>query len=100
MKVRHMILGAAGLAGGLVLWRRWRRRPRALATPAMRLGGARSPTARSGSTVTRSRVDAYGTVIESPAELFALARKVDPELTLDEYTAARLAASEHGSGSL
>lgn len=49
--------------------------------------------------ITRSTVDAEMTVRETPDELLAQARRYDPQITLDELTAARLVASEHGSGS-
>jgi len=52
-----------------------------------------------GKRVTRSTTDAHLRVVESPASLLARARRLYPELTLDEYTAARLASSEHASGS-
>lgn len=39
------------------------------------------------------------TIIQSPTELLEQARRYDPAITLDELTGARLAASEHGSGS-
>lgn len=39
-----------------------------------------------------------GDVVQSPDELLAQARKHIPDMTLDELTGARLAASEHGSG--
>jgi hypothetical protein len=53
-----------------------------------------------GKRVSRSSHDASGTVRETPAALLAQAQVFVPDLTLDEYTAARLAASEHGSGSI
>jgi hypothetical protein len=52
-----------------------------------------------GARVSRSTVDDTRTVIEHPKVLLAQARRFDAELSLDEYAAARLAASEHGSGS-
>lgn len=53
-----------------------------------------------GRRVTRSTTDEHLRVIESPASLLAQARALVPDLTLDEYTAARLAASEHARGTL
>ena len=53
-----------------------------------------------GERLTRSTTDPHGTVIQSPAELLAQARRVDPDVTLEELTAARLAASEHSRGTL
>ena len=49
--------------------------------------------------VTISTTDASKTVQQSPAELLQVARRRYPKLSLDEYTAARLAASEHFRGS-
>ena len=49
--------------------------------------------------INRSTFDKQGTVRESPAALLAQARKFDPRITMDELTGARLAASEHASGS-
>ena len=49
--------------------------------------------------INRSRVDEHGTVIESPSELLRQARRYDERITLAELTGARLAASEHASGS-
>ena len=49
--------------------------------------------------INRSDQDENMTVIQSPTELLAQARRYDPTITLDELTGARLAASEHGSGS-
>ena len=46
-----------------------------------------------------SKTDEAKTVIQSPKELLKQARRYDPDVTLDELTGARLAASEHGSGS-
>lgn len=46
-----------------------------------------------------SRLDeATGVVREAPDELLAEARAVDASITLDEYTLARVIASEHASG--
>jgi hypothetical protein len=53
-----------------------------------------------GRRVSRSTFDGTGTVVEPPEDLLAQAQVFAPELTMDEYTAARLVASEHGSGSL
>lgn len=50
--------------------------------------------------ISRSTRDGQDVVRERPADLLAAARRSAGEsLTLDEYTAARLAVSEHGSGS-
>ena len=53
-----------------------------------------------GKRLNRSTHDERGTVIQSPAELLIQARQVDAAITLDELTAARLAASEHFSGTM
>ena len=57
----------------------------------------RHPTPRQR--INRSTTDEAMTVRESPTELLRQARRFDPNVTLDELTGARLAASEHGSGS-
>ena len=50
--------------------------------------------------ITTSTLDRYKTVRESPRQLLAQARqRMDPEITLDELTAARLIVSEHARGS-
>ena len=51
-----------------------------------------------GGYITKSTRDKHETVRESPAQLLAQARKRVPGITLEEMTAARLIASEHGSG--
>lgn len=48
--------------------------------------------------INRSRHDANGTVEQSAGELLEQAHRFDPVVTLDELTGARLAASEHASG--
>ena len=57
----------------------------------------RHPTPRQR--INRSTTDEAMTVRESPTELLRQARRFDPNVSLDELTGARLAASEHGSGS-
>ena len=49
--------------------------------------------------INRSSHDDNGTVTQTVDELLAQARRYDPAVTRDELTGARLAASEHGSGS-
>jgi hypothetical protein len=49
--------------------------------------------------INRSSHDEIGTVKQTAAELLAQAHRFDPAITMDELTGARLAASEHGSGS-
>ncbi|MCG8419733.1 MAG: hypothetical protein MJE77_17510 [Proteobacteria bacterium] len=58
------------------------------------------PRGQLGKRLTRSTCDKHDTVIQSPAELLAQARKLASDITLEELTAARLAASEHFPGSL
>ena len=53
-----------------------------------------------GRRLSSSTHDSTGTVKELPEELLAQAQALVPDLTMDEYTAARLVASEHGSGSM
>ncbi len=68
------------------------------AQPAAPSNGHHKPAR--GRSVSVSTHDSTGTVNESAAELVGQARVLIPDLTLDEYTAARLVASEHGSGSM
>ena len=46
-----------------------------------------------------SKTDENKTVVQPPTELLKQALRYDPHVTLDELTGARLAASEHASGS-
>ncbi len=48
--------------------------------------------------LTRSSTDESMTVVQTPLQLLAQAHRIDPTITLDELTGARLAVSEHGRG--
>lgn len=48
--------------------------------------------------INRSTHDDNGTVQQSAADLLMQAQQFDPTITIEELTGARLAASEHGSG--
>ena len=66
--------------------------------PRSRHGTCPRPRGPLGKRLTQSTSDRHGTVVQSPAELLAQARRVDVAITLEELTAARLAASEYFYG--
>ena len=67
-------------------------------------GDARAPLAEPSHADGTIRINhsenVSGRVLQSPGELLAQARRHAPEITREELTAARLAASEHGSGTM
>ena len=102
-----MLTGVVGVAAGVGYAIRQRRNGGSDAEQCARCGTpagepsaplAEPEHARLDQRINRSRNQA-GTVLQSPEALLEQARAFDPVVTLDELTGARLAASEHGSGS-
>ncbi len=92
---RALAVTAAGLFG-MGVFRALRRRP---VRP--QLAPQRAPSEISsvhGRRLTTSTASRAGTVLQSPKSLLLQAQATIPDLTMDEYTAARMIASEWGTG--